>query len=150
MLRWTTCPGTLRPFNSFLILLNLDKDVSPEQLVTMKLRNEALRGWINLEPLIWGIRPKRAFVIFCCFPVSRKRSAVASWQSLAKSYSSLAKSSLIFLAWDQYELAQVLSSNLISESLCRRKLKSKKITSKNTNRALRDTNAHKTTVLLNT
>jgi len=31
--------GTLRPFNSFLILLNLEKDLSPELLVTIKLRN---------------------------------------------------------------------------------------------------------------
>jgi len=34
---WTTSPGTLRPFNSFLILLNLEKDLPPEQLVTIKL-----------------------------------------------------------------------------------------------------------------
>jgi len=25
---WTTYPGTLRPFNSFLILLNREKDLS--------------------------------------------------------------------------------------------------------------------------
>jgi len=36
---WTTSPGTLRPFNSFLILLNLEKDFSPEQFVTIKLKN---------------------------------------------------------------------------------------------------------------
>jgi len=36
---WTTSPGTLRHFNLFLILLNLEKDLSPEQLVTIKLRN---------------------------------------------------------------------------------------------------------------
>ena len=34
-------------FNSILILLNLEKDLSPEQLVTIKLRNKASRGWIN-------------------------------------------------------------------------------------------------------
>jgi len=34
-------------FNSFLILSNLDKDLSPEQLVTIKLRNKASRGCIN-------------------------------------------------------------------------------------------------------
>jgi len=33
----TTSHGTLRPFNSFLIVLNLEKDFSPEQLVTIKL-----------------------------------------------------------------------------------------------------------------
>jgi len=43
----TTSHGTLRPFNSFLILLNLEKDLSPEQLVTIKLRNKASRGCIN-------------------------------------------------------------------------------------------------------
>jgi len=40
---WTTYPGTLWPFNSVLILLNLEKDLSPEQLVTIKLRNKAPR-----------------------------------------------------------------------------------------------------------
>jgi len=34
-------------FNSFLILLNLEKDFSPEQLVTIKLRNKASRDCIN-------------------------------------------------------------------------------------------------------
>jgi len=43
----TTSHGTLRPFNSFLILLNLEKNLSPEQLVTIKLRNKASRGCIN-------------------------------------------------------------------------------------------------------
>jgi len=47
MLSVETSPGTLRSFNSFLILLNLDKDLSPEQLVTTKLRNKASRGWMN-------------------------------------------------------------------------------------------------------
>jgi len=42
----------LRPFNSFLIPLNLEKDLQPEQLVTIKLRNKASRGWINEDPLI--------------------------------------------------------------------------------------------------
>jgi len=27
--------------------LNLEKDLSPEQLVTIKLRNKASRGWTN-------------------------------------------------------------------------------------------------------
>jgi len=39
-------------FNSFLILLNLGKYLSPEQLVTTKLRNKASRGCINQKPLI--------------------------------------------------------------------------------------------------
>jgi len=43
----TTSHGILRPFNSFLILLNLENDLSPEQLVTIKLRNKASRGCIN-------------------------------------------------------------------------------------------------------
>jgi len=33
---WTTSPETLRPLNSFLILLNLEKDVLPDELVTIK------------------------------------------------------------------------------------------------------------------
>jgi len=48
----TTSPGTLRLFNSFLILLNLEKDLSPEQLVTINLRNKAPRDCINLEFLL--------------------------------------------------------------------------------------------------
>jgi len=44
---WTTSPGTLRPFHSFLNLLNLEKDLTPEQLVNIKLRNKGPRGWIN-------------------------------------------------------------------------------------------------------
>jgi len=32
-------------FNSFLILFNLEKDLSAEQLVTIKLRNRGLQGW---------------------------------------------------------------------------------------------------------
>jgi len=38
--------------NWVLILLNLEKDLSPEQLLTIKLRNKAPRVWINQEPLI--------------------------------------------------------------------------------------------------
>jgi len=30
-----------------LILLNIEKDLTPEQLVTIKLRNKASRGCIN-------------------------------------------------------------------------------------------------------
>jgi len=65
---WTTSPGILRPFNSFSIVLNLEKDLSPEQLVAIKLRNKASCGCINQKTLIYGIRPKRAFVIFLLFP----------------------------------------------------------------------------------
>jgi len=39
-------------FNSVLILLNLEKDLSPEQLVTIKLRNKVSCGCINEKPLI--------------------------------------------------------------------------------------------------
>jgi len=44
---WATSPGTLRPFNSFSALLNLEKNFYPEQLATIKLRNKGPRGWIN-------------------------------------------------------------------------------------------------------
>jgi len=47
MLSVDNLSGTLRSFNSFLILLILEKDLSPEQLVTIKLKNKASRGWIN-------------------------------------------------------------------------------------------------------
>jgi len=32
---------------SFLLPLNLEKGLQPEQLVIIKLRNKASRGWIN-------------------------------------------------------------------------------------------------------
>jgi len=32
--------------------LNLEKDLSPKQLVTIKLKNKAPRDWINHEPPI--------------------------------------------------------------------------------------------------
>ena len=35
--------------NSVSFLLNTEKDLSPDQLVTIKLRNMAQRGWINQE-----------------------------------------------------------------------------------------------------
>jgi len=34
-------------FNSFLILLNLENDLSLERLVSMKLRNKDLSVWTN-------------------------------------------------------------------------------------------------------
>ena len=148
---WTTSPGILRSFKSFLILLNLEKNLLPEQLVTIKLRNKSSRGCINWEPLIQGIRPKRAFVIFCCFPVSLgKSSAGASWQSGFCLLFKLIKifSDLVNMGAVQTCASRLLNNNPISEWLYWRKLKWKKMTSKNTNRALRDTNADKTTVLL--
>jgi len=41
-LSWNTAT-----FQFILILLNPEKDLSPGQLVTIKLRNKALRGCIN-------------------------------------------------------------------------------------------------------
>jgi len=38
----------IAPVQFILIILNLEKDLSPEQLVTTKLRNKSLRGCINL------------------------------------------------------------------------------------------------------
>jgi len=37
----------IAPFNSFLFLLNLETDLSPGQVVTIKLRNKGPRGLIN-------------------------------------------------------------------------------------------------------
>ena len=107
----TTSPGTLRPFNSFLILLNLEKDLTPEQLVTIKLRNKASRGCINQEPLFLGINQNGLLSYFCCFPVSLgKSSAVARWQSGFR----LLFNKLFNLIKIFSDL-QVFSSNLISE-----------------------------------
>ena len=36
-----------QPYNAFLIILNLEKDLSPEALVTPKLRNKGPRARIN-------------------------------------------------------------------------------------------------------
>ena len=38
---WTTSPGTLLTINSFLILLSPEVDLSPEQLVTIKLKRDS-------------------------------------------------------------------------------------------------------------
>ena len=63
---WATSPGMLRPFNSFLIVLNLEKVHSPEQLMTIKLRNKGLRVRIKWKPLIQGCFFRRDIsVIFC-------------------------------------------------------------------------------------
>jgi len=37
----------LQPFKSSLILLNLEKNLLPNQLVTTKLRSKVSRGFIN-------------------------------------------------------------------------------------------------------
>jgi len=47
MLRVDNLSWNIATFNSFLILLNLENDLSPEQLVTIKLKNKASRGCIN-------------------------------------------------------------------------------------------------------
>ena len=75
---WVTSPGTLRPLNSFSFLLNLEKDLSPEQLVTIKLRNKGPRGWINKNSLNQNMRPQRAFVIFFVSPKGGSGGAIGA------------------------------------------------------------------------
>jgi len=65
---WTTSPGTLSPFNSFLILLNLEKDLSPEQLVTIKLRNKASRVCPKLRTTNLRYQSQTRFCHFLLFP----------------------------------------------------------------------------------
>jgi len=43
----STSRGTLRPFNSILLLFNPEKDLSPEQLMTVKIINRDPRVSIN-------------------------------------------------------------------------------------------------------
>jgi len=122
---WATSSGTLRPFNSFLILLNLEKDLSPEKLVTIKLRNKGPRGWINWKPLIKRHQTQTRvchFIAFSypflclCFRVL--------WLPVGKmtfaGHSRSSRSSLICSAWEQYKLSQVFNSNLISEWLLKK------------------------------
>ena len=146
---WTTSTGTLGPFISFLIILNLEKALSPEQLVTIKLRNKASRGCINYKNH-WSMRhhTQTRFCHFFAVYLSRwgRVLRLPVGKVALACYSSSSRSSLICLAWEQYKLAQVLNSNLISEWLYWRSFKWKKITSKNTNRALPDANADKTIV----
>jgi len=76
--------------------------------------------------LIWGIRPNRAFVIFFLFPYFLSLWGRVQWLPTGKvTFACYSRSpiSLRFLAWEQYKLAQVLNSNLISEWLSERKLK---------------------------
>jgi len=47
MLSVGNLPGPFRPFNSFLIPLNCEKDLSSDQLLTIKLGNKGPRSWIN-------------------------------------------------------------------------------------------------------
>ena len=113
---WTTSPGTLRPFNSFLILLNLEKDRSPEQLVTIKLRNKTARGWIHRRRTT-NLRhqtsdPNAALSFSCCLftlCLLGYNYVVAIWQS---DFCLLNSSSFFFicLAWEQYKLAQIVYS----------------------------------------
>jgi len=46
---WTTSSETLQPFNSFLIIWNLEKDLSSEELATIKLKNKGPHGLINYK-----------------------------------------------------------------------------------------------------
>ena len=65
-----TSPGTLRPFNQFLLLSNLEKDLSPEQLVTVKLRNKGPHVWINYKNHKSTASDTNARLSFtCCFPI---------------------------------------------------------------------------------
>jgi len=81
----------------------------------------------GLKTLIWGIGPtKRAFVIFFLFLYFLSLWGRALWLSIGEvTFACYSRSpiSLIFLAWEQYKLTQVLNSNLISEWLSKRKLK---------------------------
>ena len=83
-----------------------------------------LSGW---EPLIWGIRPKRAFVILFLFSYFLSLWGRVMWLTIGKvtfaCYSISLRSSLIFVAWEQYKLVQALNSHLISEWLSKRKSK---------------------------
>jgi len=97
---WTTFPGTLRPFNWFLILLNLGKDLSPEQLVTIKLRNKASR----LHKLRTTNLRRQTQTRFChIIAVSLSRLGRVLRLPVGKVgfalYLSSSRSSLIFLAW---------------------------------------------------
>ena len=115
----TTSPGILRSFNSFLILLNLEKDLSPEQLVTINLRNKTLCGLHKLKSTNPWHQAQTRFCHFFGVSVSRWGRVVRL--SVGKvafaCYSISSRSSLICLAWEQYKVAQVLNSNLISEWL---------------------------------
>jgi len=82
---WKNPPGILRQVNSFLIHLNLEKDLSPERLVTIKLRNKVLNGWINLRVSNLRHQTQTRFCYFLAdslfFVSLGKSSVVASWQS---------------------------------------------------------------------
>ena len=77
------------------------------------------------------------------------RAGVLSWIKPGERFrSSLGSVVTLSIAAVAYKLAQVLNSNLISEWLYWRKIKWEKVACRNANRALRDTNAMKITVLL--
>ena len=107
----------IAPFNWFLILLNLEKNLSPEQLVTIKLRNKTSCGCIKSTNLRHQTQTR--FCHFFAVSVSRwgRVLRLPVGKIAFDCYSISSRSSLICLAWDQYKLAQVLNSNLISEWL---------------------------------
>ena len=133
---WASCPGTLRPFNSFLIILNLEKDLSSEQLVTIKLRTKGSRGCIN------DIRPKRAFLIFLLLFFSLSLLGRVLWLPVGKViFACNFKLNKIFCDWLSMGAVKTSPSTQQQSDFWRtllKKMKMEKITSKNTKRALRN------------
>ena len=145
---WITSPGTLRPFNSFLILLNPEKDLSPEQLVTIKLRNKASRVCPKLRTHNLRYQSQTRFCHFLLF-LCLVGEEFCSCQ-LAKYYSSS-------LAIQAHQDLLWFAKHGSSTSLCKYSIaiwflndftEENSNGKKNTNPAFRDTNADKTTVFL--
>jgi len=80
---WTTSPGTLLPLNSFLIVLNLEKDLSPARAVSDHQSKKEGSAWLDkLRTTNLRHQIQTRFCHFCCFPASLGKTwAVASWQS---------------------------------------------------------------------
>jgi len=98
--------------------LNLENDLSPEQLVAIKLRSKASRGCI-VKLRTTNLRHQTHPRLGHFFAISLSRWGRVLRLPVGRMafacYLSSSRSSLICLAWEQYKLAQVLNTNLHSE-----------------------------------
>jgi len=97
--------------------LNLEKDLLPKQLVTIKLRNKTLHGWID-RPRTTNLRhqtsdPNAALSFSCCL-FTLCVLGIVMWLPFGKVifayYLNSSNIYFFFLAWEQYKLAQIVYS----------------------------------------
>jgi len=98
------------------------KKRSPEQLVTIKLRDKIRSAWLDVKlNATKASSDPNAVLSFLLLPLSLSLWGRVLWLPVIKvtfvCYSSSLRSSRTSLAWELYKRAQVINSNLISEWL---------------------------------